>query len=263
MTVGQASEHSPKILRSCRRSVAIASAVLLTLAACGNETTTSSTGAGTSSEELAASLVTAEDLGDGWSVTPDPETGETSGVVSEEVRDKLPRIQLCEKASAEAVAAAKALRWEAFRQLNLATETESSQPATPKPGQPPQHDLVFVQEFLMSGDPADVQATYDALESGIRACWGERTVTEDGEKDRTLRLRVPAVGEDRVGTRDIVTEPGPGRRAATWDLRSVLARDGEVLFSIMVAEVTTPKVDPVLDDAAVADIITTIADKLP
>lgn len=251
------------MLRSCRCGVALVAAMLLALAACGDETTTVSGQAGASPEDLAAVLVTPEDLGEGWSVTPDPETGGTSGVVSEEMRDMLPRIQFCGKASAEAVAAAKSLRWDAFRQLNLATETEMSQPTSPEPGERPEHDLVFVQEFLMSGDPAEVEATYDALESGVRACWGERTVTEDGEKDRTLRLRVPAVGEDRVGTRDIVTEPGPGRHAAKWDLRSVLARDGEVLFSIMVAEVTTPKVEPVLDEAAVADIVTTIADKLP
>ena len=70
-------------------------------------------------EQLASVLVTEDDFDGEWTVNvpPDAEDG-VSGVVPAEQQEMLPRIDFCDKASEESRAAAKALRWQAFRQLD-------------------------------------------------------------------------------------------------------------------------------------------------
>lgn len=235
------------------------------LSACGESATDSDADA-RSPSELAAHLVTEQDLGDGWTIVanPETETEDEPGVITDANRDTLPRIEFCDKAGADSRAAALDLKWGAFRQLNLATPTEATQP-TDRPSDDtmrPEHDLVFVQEFLMSGTTAETRSAYDALAAGVEACWGETTEYPDGEVGTSESLQVPTLGDERVGSRDIVKEPGPGAEAGTWDLRSVIVRDGNVLLGVTIAEVTTPTVEPVLDDAQIARILTTIVDKL-
>jgi hypothetical protein len=151
------------------------------------------------------------------------------------------------------------LEWDAFRQLDLATGTPTG---TPSPGHPPVHHLVFAQEFLASAPVDETRATYDALVSGGDACLGTEK-TRDGETVRTTGRTAPDVGDASHGWRSVVTEPGPAGRTATWDLRQVLVRDGGVLLMAQVAEITTPGVDTVLDDAEVGSIVGTMVDKLP
>lgn len=236
------------------------------LSACGGESATDSDAGARSPSELAAHLVTEQDLGEGWTIVanPETETKDDPGVITDANRDTLPRIEFCDKAGADSRAAALDLKWGAFRQLNLATPTEAAQP-TDRPSDDttrPEHDLVFVQEFLMSGTTAEIRSAYDALAAGVQACWGVTTEYPDGEVGTSESLQVPTLGDERVGSRDIVTEPGPGTEAGIWDLRSVIARDGNVLVGVTIAEVTTPAVEPVLDDAQIARILTTIVDRL-
>ena len=246
------------------RRTGVATVLLgVVLAGCGQD---AGTGDRTSSdvsspEQLAAGLVVPEDLGADWSVTRQPDFPELSetGVVSDEAQDMLPRIKPCEKATEEEQAVADDLEWDAFRQLDLATGTPTG---SPTPGRPPVHHLVFAQEFLASGAAEETQATYDALVSGGDACLGTET-TLDGETIRTTVMTVPDLGDASHGWRSVVTEPGPAGRTATWDLRQVLVRDGEVLLMAQVAEITTPGVDTVLDDAEVGSILGTMVDKLP
>lgn len=231
---------------------AVAVSALVLVAACGgdagpgeppgDEQTPSAT-------DLAGILVTAEDLGDGWSVDEPPVPQEVPGVVSEEERANLPRIELCDEASDAADAAAEDLRWSAFRQVSFDT------------GAPREH-LVFVQEFLLSDSPATVEETYDALASGIADCVGTAQEYPDGETGESKPLTVPPIGDDRIGQEEIVVEPGGGDQAV-WDLRSVLSRDGSVLMGLTVVEIARGSVTPMLDPAAVDDILTTIADKVP
>lgn len=83
-----------------------------------------------------------------------------------------------------------------------------------------------------------------------------------GRRGRSQSLDVPDVGDARVGTREVVEEPGD--KPATWDIRNVLVRDGAVLVAVTVAEIVAgDQIEPTLDDSDVEDIITTIADKLP
>lgn len=244
------------------RVLGLAAGVLgLLLSGCGqDEAPDDRAGDARPAAEVAATLVVAADLGADWSIRQNPDFPEMSetGVVSDDVRAMLPQVSMCEAADAEAQAAADDLRWVAFRQLDLATGQPTG---APSPGKPPLHHLVFVQEFLATGDPAGLAATYDALVAGGDACLGTET-TDDGETVRTTVLTVSALGDASHGWRDLVSEPGPAGRSATWNLRRVLVRDGDVLLMAQVAEITSPRVPTVLDDARVGAILETMVDKL-
>lgn len=221
----------------------IAVAVLL-LAGCGG--TDEPPPGGPSASDLAAMLVEADDLGTGWDVNAPPEDYGSYGVVTDENRGMVPRMQFCDQAGAGSEAAASNLDWEAFTQFNYETGDD--------------RHLVFVQEFLRSDAAEDVRATYDDLAAGISACDGVRTEYPDGETGTQGSLEVPEVGDDRVGSRETVSEPGD--RSATWDIRSLLARDGTTLIGVTVVEIVAPGTEKVLDDAEVRDLMTAIADKV-
>jgi hypothetical protein len=249
--------------RRSRRTGLAAAFLALALSGCGEDSTpgTTTTSERPTPETLASALVEPADLGAGWSVTrmPDfPELSET-GVVTDEVRPMLPRPHLCEQAGDEAQEAVDALEWGAFRQLDLDTGAPTEPPS---PGSPPVHHLVFAQEFLAAGGPDEMEATYDAVVAGTDACLGTEK-TRDGETVRTTELEVPDMGDASHGWRDVVTEPGPAGRTATWDLRQVLVLDGGVLLMGQVAEITTPGVSTVVDDARVEEVVQTMVDKLP
>jgi hypothetical protein len=233
----------------------------LLLAGCGKDPAPEDQAAeARSAGEVASTLVVAADLGGDWSVTqmPDfPELSET-GVVSDEVRPMLPQMGFCDRAGAEAQAAADDLEWVAFRQLDLATG-EPTEP--PSPGRPPVHHIVFAQEFLATGEPDQLATTYDALVAGGDACLGTET-TPDDETVHTTVLGVPGLGDASHGWRDVIREPGPTGRGATWNLRRVLVLDGDVLLMAQVAEIATPGVPTVLDDARVGVILESMVDKL-
>ena len=250
-----------------RRFTALALALgLVALSSCAEESTPDGQPESDSSAaaEVAALLVTAEDLGDRWSeLVPDPDVSFEDGVVTDENREWLPRLEFCPAASAESQEAARNLPWQAFRQLNY--DTGMAQPtAEPTPGSPPmQHHLVFLQEFLLRGDADDIEETYAALAAGMEACTDQTIEYPDGEIGRGEPFDVPALGDGSTGTRQLVAEPGAARRAATWDLRNVLVRDGEYLVSLSFAEITSPKVEPQFDDAAVEQLVETVDAKLP
>jgi hypothetical protein len=222
----------------------VTAAAMVLLAACGGGGGTPAD-TGPSARELAATLVVAEDLGTGWSVLTPPEDYGSVGVVTDKNKMMVPRTEFCDKASAASQQAAKALEWEAFTQHHYATGSD--------------RHLVFVQEFLLSDRASVVRRTFDLLAAGGRSCEGDRSVTPDGETVTQGALELPAIGQDRSGFRDTIAEPGDN--PTTWDLRSVLVRDGTVLIGITVAEIVPPGVPKILSDAKATDLIVTIADK--
>jgi hypothetical protein len=224
-------------------------AVALLMAGCGTdgEGAEKDATAGSSARALAGQLVDADDLGAGWTVLDPPEDYGDVGVVTDKNRGMVPRIQFCGQATSASQKAAKDLDWEAFTQVNYDTDDE--------------RHLLFVQEFVRSDTAANVQATYDLLAAGTRACHGQESEYPDGEVGAQTALDVPALGEDRIGTRELVTEPGGGG-AATWDIRSALVRDGTVLLGITVVEIVTPGTEKVLDDAEVSSLMSTVAGKV-
>ena len=56
--------------------------------------------------------------------------------------------------------------------------------------------MIFVQEFLTSGVPAEIEATFTALRDGMRACQGEIPAGDEGP-GMTEPMAIPDVGDDR------------------------------------------------------------------
>lgn len=257
-----------------RRPAMLAVAVAMTVVtACGSDqvgpgaspvpsqspTTTSTSAAGPSGravptpEELASTLVLPGDLDGKWTSWegPDPAPTGVPGVVPEDQRGNLPRLELCDKARPASLRAAEQLRWQAFRQLNLST-----------PDAARMHQ-VFVQEFLLADAPAEMAATFRKLRAGLRACVGTSRAYGEGMNGTSRRIAVPQLGDAAFGTRLIVDEPSP-RGPATWDLRNVLVRDGAVLMNVQLGEVGFfDDVKPLLHRALVDDVLTSVAGKLP
>lgn len=227
--------------RRVRACIAIAAA--LAVAGCGNGSTP--VDSVPSARTLATKLVTADDLGTGWTVLRPPADYGEVGVVTEKNKVMVPTMSFCDKASATSQRAAKDLQWKAFTQQNYATGN--------------QRHLVFVQEFLLSDKAGDLRRTFDLLADGIQACEGDRSVTRDRETITQGPLDLPALGQDRTGFRDTITEPGDN--PAVWDLRSVLVRDGTVLIGITIAEIVPPGVPKVVSDGHATTMMTTIVDK--
>jgi hypothetical protein len=155
-------------------------------------------------------------------------------------------MDFCAKASPASRKAATGLKWEAFTQHHYATGSD--------------RHLVFLQEFLLSDRASDVRRTFDLLAAGTRACAGDSSVTPDGETITQGPLDLPALGQDRLGSRQTVAEPGQGP-TTTWDIRSVVVRDGTVLIGITFAEIVEPGVPKIFSDAQAADLMTTIVRK--
>lgn len=234
----------------------LAAAAFLLLAAgggCGSDNGSLPTDGGAvpvaSAEQLAGMLVTAGDLEGEW--TPWERFAEwpggKPGVIPEDQRPLLPRIEPCAEAGAAAAEAARKLTWQAFTQLHLK-------------GADPAKNMVFVQEFLLAGDAAAIQSTFAALRDGMVACLGKQTETPDGEICTSQAAEVPAVGDDRIAERDLVDEPG-GR--ATWDGRQALVRDGTVLMGVTVFEVMLGESTKLLGVDDLDAILTAAARKLP
>jgi hypothetical protein len=249
------------------RSLAMTAAAVLLLAACGGdgsepEPDPSSPPSSPSQviaptpEQLAAALVTADDYTGTWTVNVPPDAGAAiNGVVSEEMQKMLPRMELCEKASEESRAAAEGLRWQAFRQLDQTEEDPIDMAAGDREGH-----LVFVQEFLMAGDPDEVATTFEALRDGMRACEGDFPAGEEGP-GTVEPMTIPDVGDDRYGELTTLEEAG-GR--AYWLLHNSLVREGPVLMTLQVVDIVMGEgVEPVVTTEDIGTYLTPAVDKLP
>jgi hypothetical protein len=228
------------------------------LVACGEDTTEPETASGgRPAAEVAALLVAPESLGEGWSTLVDPggDVDFETGIVTDDNRSYLPRVEVCPNADEDAAKAATQVEWQAFRQYTY--DTGMPEVTEPTPGVRPQHHLVFVQEFLLSDDQASVAETYDALAAGFAACPSGETTSPDGETIITRPMTAPEVGDAATALRTTVTEPGGGG-GPVWDLRNVIWRDADLLVAVTVAEIASPKIERVLDEAAVQGILDAI-----
>lgn len=240
---------------SLHRSISLVTvlALLAALAACGEDTDDAEpTDSGRTPEEVAALLVTPEALGDGWSVVE--ASGEfdfEGGIVTDENRDMLPRIELCATIESPPTTPS-AIRWDAFQQFDFDTGMPTD--VEPSPGTRPQHHLVFTQEFLLSDTESEVTAIFTDTADAIRACLDEEpTSTSDGETVETEEYDASQFGDEAVGTRIVVTEPGKG--AAVWEGVTVIFRHDDLLVGATVFEITTPKITKAFDDAAIRNVI--------
>lgn len=204
-------------------------------------------------ETLATALLAPSDLEGRWEVNPGPDDSPipASGVIPEDARSLLPSIELCPAATAESRAAADGLRWMVFRQLDMTPDD----PLTP-PSDRTGH-MVFVQQFLLAGQPADVEATFELLRAGMEACLGEVDTGEEGPGFAT-EMTTPDVGDERYGVLVTVEEAG-GR--GEWLLHNTLVREGGVLMLVDVVDIHVG-VEPLFTTEDVGAIVTTAADNL-
>jgi hypothetical protein len=182
-----------------------------------------------SADALAEQLIDTETYDGDWTVNvPDdaPEDA-VNGVVTDEMNDLLPRMEFCDAASAESRAAADDVQWSAFRQIDL-TVDDPIAPPDDRTGH-----IVFVQEFLTSGEPDEIETTFGLLREGMEACLGELPADEEGP-GLAEEMALPAVGDDRYGVLYTLAETGGW---AEWRLHSAIVRDGPVLLSLMIADI--------------------------
>jgi hypothetical protein len=254
-------------MRNPRSVLALTAAAVLLLAGCGGDdpdaepspstaTPSSSQVTVPTAEQLAAALVTADDYAGTWTINvPPDEEAAISGVVPEAQQEMLPRIELCEKASEESRAAAEGLRWQAFRQLDQSEANPIDMAAGDRRGH-----LVFVQEFILAGDPEAVVTTFDALSDGMRACQGDVPAGMEGP-GTVEPMILPEVGQDRYGQLTTMEEAGGG---AYWLLHNALVREGPVLMTVQVVDIVMGEgVQPVFTTEEVGLFVTTAVDRLP
>lgn len=206
--------------------------------------------------QLASVLVTVDDYAGEWTVNVPPDSQmETPGVVPENQQELLPRIEFCERASQESRSAAESLRWQAFRQLDQ-SETDSIDMAA---GDRVGH-MIFVQEYLMSAEPGEVESTFDALREGMRACHGMIPAGEEGP-GRSEPMTIPEVGDDRYGDFTTLEEAG-GR--GYWLLHNSLVRKGPVLMDLQVVDIVMGEgVEPAFTTEDIGTFLTTAVEHLP
>ena len=194
------------------------------LAGCGDDQDTPPT-----AEQLAAQLVTVDSFDGDWTINqgPDDGTDMTSGVIPEDQRDMLPTVELCDAASPEAQDAAESLTWMAFRQLDL-DEDDPIDPPNDRTGH-----MVFVQQFLTSGDSEELAATFELLRSGSAACFGPIEAGEEGP-GQAEAMAMPEVGDARFGVLTTIEEAGGW---AEWRLYNAFVLDDDVLMSFLVVDI--------------------------
>lgn len=234
-------------MRTRRCAVIMASFALVVPLGCAGEDGGGGPAAIPTAEQLGASLLTPDDLDGTWVVNAGPDDAPipASGVLTDEARAMLPSLELCPAASAESRAVADGLTWMAYRQLDM-TPDDPITPPDDRTGR-----MVFVQHFLRAGEPTALQATFELLRDGMKACLGEIDTGEEGPGAAT-EMTIPAVGDDRYGVLTTVQEAGGGE----WLLHNTLVRQGGVLMMVDVVEIHIG-VDPLLTAADVDAIITT------
>jgi hypothetical protein len=254
-------------MRPVRVLVALTGAAVLLVGACagdGSESASpsssprpaSSQGAVPTAEQLAAALVTEDDYDGTWTVNVPPDAQVAiPGVVPGNQQQMLPKIEFCGKASEESRSAADALRWQAFRQLDQSEQDPIDMAAGDRVGH-----MIFVQEFLGSGDPAEIQTTFNALRDGLQACQGKIPAGEEGP-GKTESMTIPDVGDDRYGELTTLQEAGGG---AYWLLHHSVVRQGSVLMQMQVVDIVMGEgVQPAFTSEDIDTFLTTAVEKLP
>jgi hypothetical protein len=220
------------------------------LSACGDEAEQAR-----SAEDLAAALVTVDDLEGDWEVNlgPDDAAMDESGVVPEEARPLLPSIELCEEVSEESRSAVESLRVLAFRHLDRTVDDPIDVPFDRE------GHMVFVQEFLHSTDEDDLDRTFDAVAAGLRACLGDLPAGEEGP-GTAEEVEAPAVGDERVAVLTVIEEAGGW---AEWRIHQTLVRDGATLLSFVIVDIRGGEgVEPYFTDAEIDTMVETAVARL-
>ncbi|MEZ5237011.1 MAG: hypothetical protein R2749_30590 [Acidimicrobiales bacterium] len=170
-------------------------------------------------EQVAAMLLTAEDLGAGWTVNVGPADGPdlSNGVIRRRPVISYPARSSAEAADPAPAAAVEAIDWLAFRQLDLAVAD---------PIAPPEDRTVtwiFAQELGRRRRTRRYHSSPSLrCADGLAACFGEIPAGEEGPGTATT-LDVGTSGEDTAGVLTTIEEAGGW---AEWRLHTVVVRQG-------------------------------------
>ena len=243
---------------SATSSAAVVAIVLATLTAgCGEDVEPPT------AVELAGMLITPETFADvladdvvagddPWTMNvPTDQPGLASGVVPDEALEFLPRLELCPDAGDEAIAAAEAVRWSAFRQLDLDV-ADPIEPPNDRTGH-----LVFVQEYLTTDEVDVIEQRYDLLSAGLAACLGDIAAGEEGPGSVT-EMAVPDLGDERYGVLMVIEEAGAW---AEWRLHQVIVREGPILALLSIADIRADT-EPLFSDDDLDRMFELMADRI-
>lgn len=227
-----------------RRSTILSMVVLAGVVSCGGSSTSSG---------IASSLLEVRDLAGPWSVNPGPEDMQfpESGVITDAEREFLPRMDLCDEASQESKDVLEGVEWEAFRQFDLEVDDPVDVPGD-REGQ-----IVFAQEFLMSGTSEELTTIVDNVAAGLDACQGEIPAGEEGPGTLT-RIDLAPVGDESVAALYTIEEAGG---SGMWYVYVVFARRGTTLVSVTVANIVLGDLEPLIGVSDVVEIATLAVDK--
>lgn len=182
----------------------------------------------TTAGELTAVLLTPQNLGDGWELEPEP-----AGA---------PGITLCHWA--ETHQDTGALPWQAFTLMN------SRDADTP--------GVAVYWQHLMAGEPAQMQATFDALKTEMESCIGVGWEGEDLSQRHSEGMDVTPVGDARVAQHTYAEDD-----QGAVDFRHVVVLDDTVLMMLTVIEFRQSPTDIVIVQEEFDQIVTMAAQRLP
>jgi hypothetical protein len=195
-------------------------------------------------DELAAGRLTAEDLGGTWAVASELMPSRVpGGVVTEEIREQLPTLEMCPEAGAEAAAAAAAVEWQAVSTLTRPSATAEWP--------------IILGQFLFAGEPAEIEDIFLTLKEASVVCAGSEQTLE-GATEVSESMPVPPVGDDRFGIRVSISDA----ETDTY-LSAAFVRDGAIFMFLDLWETTIPGAAPDLTQDEADTIISTAVAKLP
>lgn len=211
----------------------------LLLASCGG-----SDGVGVPTpEDLAASLLTADDLGGEWLAVPDF----ASGMLSDEMKGEISLPELCAQADAAAVEAAAGLEWQVGAAFSRGEMSEDGYVPT-------------LVQLMLVGETDEIASTFEALRQGLAACAGTDQVFEGEGAFRIEEVPLPAVGDDRIGLRYQQTDAPTDH--VHFDMRPMLVRDGAVIMWLNETEITLAA-EPAVALDELSGILTAAVENLP
>lgn len=231
-----------------RAALLVIGSAVLAFAGCSDDSTattdsapresTAATGQVPDARQLAAMLLSEDDLDGGWSVNPWglPPTDRGSIGFGEGKFAQL----VCEDAPEDFRAAEERLHWQAFVHLDHAA------------------DEVSIEELLWA-EPRAAESLYATLAGGFDACMGSADLDGAGGTETREPLAVPEVGDERTGV--VIRREEPG--GESWILYGALVRHGPVLmYTQAVVPVDGQDVEPEFGGEQFEQVIRTMADKV-
>ena len=180
-------------------------------------------------QDLVDALLAEDDLDGTWTVSTGPRDGGefTSGAVTDANRDKLPQMELCDSASEASREAIRAVEWRAFRQIDKTADDPIDMPKDRE------GHMVFVQQWLTSGDADQLESRFVDISVAFRSCLGEIPAGEEGP-GTISEIEIEPIGDQRFAVLTRFEEAGS---AGFWNIYSVLVRTGTVLMSMTAVDI--------------------------